>query len=238
PRAQPPQLFRNLGTGRFAEIAPPAGSGLDQFLVGRGAAYADYDGDGDLDILVSQNQGPALLLRNDTPRQAHYLRVQLRVTQSNRDGIGAEVRVHRDDQVLRQTVHTGRSYYSQNELPLTFGLGQATRVVRVEIVWPSGSVDVYQDVPGDTTLHAVEGSHPEQAPGPTPPLAAAPAAELPPAADATTSSTYLAHTHAGIVAYRAERYAEAAPAFEAARSLQPSEPLPYRYLADLYWRQE
>jgi enediyne biosynthesis protein E4 len=242
PRAQPPQLFRNLGTGRFAEIAPPAGSGLDQFLVGRGAAYADYDGDGDLDILVSQNQGPALLLRNDTPRQAHSLRVHLRGTQSNRDGIGAEVRVHRGDQVLRQMVRTGRSYYSQNELPLTFGLGQATRVARVEIFWPSGSVDVYQDVPGDTTLHAVEGSHPAQVPSPAPPLAAAPApvAELSPAGlpEATTSRTYLAHTHAGIAAYRAERYAEAAQAFEAARSLQPSEPLPYRYLADLYWRQE
>jgi hypothetical protein len=112
PRAQPPQLFRNLGTGKFAEIMPPARSGLDQHLVGRGAAYADYDGDGDLDILVSQNQGPALLLRNDTPRQAHYLRVHLRGTHSNRDSIGAEVRVHRGDQVLRQMVRTGRSYYS------------------------------------------------------------------------------------------------------------------------------
>jgi tetratricopeptide (TPR) repeat protein len=150
--------------------------------------------------------------------------------------------VHRGDQVLRQMVRTGRSYYSQNELPLTFGLGQATRVARVEIFWPSGSVDVYQDVPGDTTLHAVEGSHPAQVPSPAPPLAAAPApvAELSPAGlpEATTSRTYLAHTHAGIAAYRAERYAEAAQAFEAARSLQPSEPLPYRYLADLYWRQE
>jgi hypothetical protein len=157
PRAQPPQLFRNLGTGRFAEIVPPAGSGLDQRLVGRGAAYADYDGDGDLDILLSQNQGPALLLRNDTPRQAHYLRVHLRGTQSNRDGIGAEVRLYTGEQVLRQTVHTGRSYYSQNELLLTFGLGKTLRVARVEIVWPSGTVDSYQDVPGDTTLRAVEG---------------------------------------------------------------------------------
>jgi len=242
PRAQPPQLFRNLGTGKFVELVPPAGSGLDQLLVGRGAAYADYDGDGDLDILVSQNQGPALLLRNDTPRQAHYLRVHLRGTRSNRDGIGAEVRVHRGDQVLRQMVRTGRSYYSQNELCLTFGLGQDRRVARVEIVWPSGSVDVYQDVPGDTTLHAVEGSHPEQVPGAAPPLAAAPApvAELLPAAlpEAATSKTYLAHAHTGIVAYGAERYTEAVQAFEAAQLLQPSEPLPYRYLADLYWRQE
>jgi tetratricopeptide (TPR) repeat protein len=256
PRAQPPQLFRNLGTGRFAEIVPPAGSGLDQLLVGRGAAYADYDGDGDLDILLSQNQGPALLLRNDTPRQAHYLRVHLRGTQSNRDGIGAEVRVHTGEQVLRQTVHTGRSYYSQNELLLTFGLRKALRVARVEIVWPSGTVDNYQDVPGDTTLHAVEGKRPvelgrsadavagghqEQGPGAAPPPTAAPipTTEITPAAlpEASTSTTYLAYTQAGLASYRAGRYVEAAQAFEAARLLQPSEPLPYRYLADLYWRQ-
>ena len=242
PRAQAPQLFRNLGTGRFAEIVPPAGSGLDQVLVGRGAAYADYDGDGDLDILVSQNQGPALLLRNDTPRQAHYLRVHLQGTQSNRDGIGAEVRLYTDDQVHRQTVRTGRSYYSQNELLLTFGLGQATHVARMEIIWPSGTVDSYQDVPANTTLHAVEGKLPEPGLGAAPPLASAsaPALASVPAAlpEASTSTTYLAHTQAGIAAYHAERYAEAARAFEAARSLQPSEPLPYRYLADLYWRQE
>jgi tetratricopeptide (TPR) repeat protein len=241
PRAQPPQLFRNLGTGKFAEITPPAGSGLDQLLVGRGAAYADYDGDGDLDILISQNQGPALLLRNDTPRQAHYLRVHLRGTTSNRDGMGAEVRVYSGNQMRRQMLRTGRSYYSQNELTLTFGLGEARRVPRVEIVWPSGRIDVYQDVPGDTTLQAVEGSQPEQAPSAAPPLTAAtatvagpPQAALP---ETTTSKTYLAHTHAGITAYRAERYTDAVPAFEAARSLQPAEPLPYRYLADLYWRQ-
>jgi tetratricopeptide (TPR) repeat protein len=241
PRAQPPQLFRNLGTGRFAEIVPPTGSGMDQLLVGRGAAYADYDGDGDLDILVSQNQGPALLLRNDTPRQAHYLRVHLQGTKSNRDGIGTEVRVQRGEQVLRHMVRTGRSYYSQNELSLTFGLGEVMRVPRVEIHWPSGTIDVYQDVPGDTTLWAIEGGQPEQVPGAAPSLAARSnqAADQSQAAlpEATTSKTYLAHTQAGVVAYRAGHYAEAIQAFEMARSLQPSEPLPYRYLADLYWRQ-
>ena len=122
-------------------------------------------------------------------------------------------------------VRTGRSYYSQNELSLTFGLGEATRVARVEIVWPSGTVDVYQDVPGDTTLRAVEGGHPEQVPSAELPLATTPppALELPHAAlpETTTSRTYLAYTHAGIAAYRAERYAEATPAFEAARRCSP-----------------
>jgi hypothetical protein len=110
------------------------------------------------------------LLRNDTPRQAHYLRVHLRGTQSNRDGIGAEVRVHRGDQVLRQMVRSGGSYFSQNELTLTFGLSQAARVARVEIVWPSGTIDVYRDVPGDTTLQAVEGKGAREATRCAPPL--------------------------------------------------------------------
>jgi len=157
PRAQPPQLFRNLGTGRFAEIVPPAGSGLDQLLVGRGAAYADYDGDGDLDILVSQNQGPVLLLRNDTPRQAHYLRVHLQGTRSNRDGIGAEVRVHRGDQVLRQMVHTGRSYYSQNDLRVHFGLDHSAKADSVEIRWPSGTTDKLTDLAANHLYVIQEG---------------------------------------------------------------------------------
>jgi tetratricopeptide (TPR) repeat protein len=230
PRAQRPQLFHNLGTGKFAESVPPAGSGLAQALVGRGAAYADYDGDGDLDILVSQNQGPALLLRNDTLRQTRYLRVHLQGTTSNRSGIGAEVRVYQDAQVLRQMVRTGRSYYSQNELTLTFGLGQTMRAERVEIAWPSGMVDVYHEVPGNTTLYVVEGKQ-------LAPTQAATAAEQPATALSSATSAFLQHTQAGINAYHAQRYPEAAQAFEAARALQSDDPLPYRYLADLYWRQ-
>jgi tetratricopeptide (TPR) repeat protein len=230
PRTQRPQLFRNMGTGKFAESIPPAGSGLAQELVGRGAAYADYDGDGDLDILVSQNQGQALLLRNDTPRQTHYLRVHLQGTTSNRSGLGAEVRVYQDAQVLRQMVRTGRSYYSQNELTLTFGLGQTLRAERVEITWPSGIVDVYHDIPGNTTLYAIEGSQ-------LAPTQASNAGEHPATTLSNATSVFLQHTRAGIDAYHTQRYAEAAQAFEAARALQPDDPLPYRYLADLYWRQ-
>jgi tetratricopeptide (TPR) repeat protein len=107
----------------------------------------------------------------------------------------------------------------------------------MEIVWPSGTVDSYQDVPADSTLHAVEGEQQEQGRGAAPPLASASVPAPGALPEASTSQMYLAHTHTGIAAYHAERYAEAALAFEAARSLQPSEPLPYRYLADLYWRQ-
>jgi tetratricopeptide (TPR) repeat protein len=230
PRAQRPQLFRNLGTGKFVEIFPGAGSGLAQELVGRGAAYADYDGDGDLDILVSQNQGPAILFRNDTPRQTHYLRVQLQGTTSNRSGLGAEVRVYAGEQVRRQMLRSGRSYYSQHEFPLTFGLGQERHATRVEITWPSGMVDVYHQVPGDTTLHAVEGRQPA-------PVAAPLAQEQPATAPPEATSMFLQQVHTGIAAYDAQHYPEAAQALETARTLQPDDPLPYRYLAALYWRQ-
>jgi tetratricopeptide (TPR) repeat protein len=232
PRAQPPQLFRNMGDGQFQEVQAPPGSGLDCRLVGRGAAYADYDGDGDLDIVVQQNQGPALLLRNDLSPRPHFLRVQLTGTQSNRDGIGADVRVYTDAGVQRQSLRTGVSYLSQSEFPLLFGLGQSKRVKQVEIVWPAGTKDVYRDVPVDTTLEAVEGG--SQSPSASQPVAESrdknPDASPP-------QQTFPARVQAGIEAYRQADYAAAARAFEAAIPLRPDEPTPYRYLADLYWRQ-
>lgn len=232
PRAQRPQLFRNTGTGHFEEVQAPPGSGLDRRLVGRGAAYADYDGDGDLDIVVQQNQGSALLLRNDLAPRPHFLRVQLTGTKSNRDGIGADVRVYTDVGEQRQMLRTGVSYLSQSEFPLLFGLGQAKRVSRVDIVWPSGMTDVYRDVPLDTTLEAVEGRR--QAPSMTEPMAESRGQT--PHAD-TPEQAFPAHVQAGIEAYHQENFTAAAQAFEAAIPLRPDEPTPYRYLADLYWRQ-
>jgi hypothetical protein len=157
PYAQRPQLFRNLGTGQFQEMVPAEGTPLAQRIIGRGAAYADYDGDGDLDILLTTNQGPGYLLRNDTPRQSHLLRLKLQGTRSNRDGIGAKVQVYTAKGVLHKMVRTGSSYLSQSELALTFGLGASTAIEKVRISWPSGIIDEVTDVAVDTTLLAREG---------------------------------------------------------------------------------
>jgi hypothetical protein len=159
PYAQRPQLFRNVGNGSFAEVEPTTENGLNLRLIGRGAAYADYDGDGDLDLLLTANQGRAYLLRNETERPGSFVRVLARGKQSNRDGIGARVQLYHATQ-QRQTalVRTGGSYLSHSELAVTFGLRPEEQVERLEIHWPSGLVDVVRSVPLNTTIVAEEGA--------------------------------------------------------------------------------
>src|SRR5687768_6928227 len=117
------------------------GRALQRAIVGRGAAYGDFDNDGDLDLLITANNGPARLLRNDNGNQNDMLRVKLVGTTSNRDGIGAKVLL-KTSKGARQfaMVRTGSSYLSQSELPLTFGLGKPEdgTTLSLEITWPSG----------------------------------------------------------------------------------------------------
>ncbi len=138
--AQAPQLFHNTGGGRFEEVTD-AGEALATPMVGRGAAYADYDGDGDLDVVVTANGGAARLLRNDLASTANLIRLTLRGTSANRSGIGAQVEVTVGGATRRRVVKSGSSYASQSELPVTIGLGMAPRVDGVRIVWPGGAVD-------------------------------------------------------------------------------------------------
>lgn len=139
--AQPPHLFHNQGQGKFEDVSGKSGAALQQPLVGRGAAYIDFDNDGDLDLLITTNNGPARLLRNDNANQNDILRVKLVGVRSNRDGIGAKV-FAKPSNGARQfaMVKTGSSYLSQSELPITFGLGkpEAGKTVSLEIFWPSG----------------------------------------------------------------------------------------------------
>ncbi|MHB1308251.1 MAG: CRTAC1 family protein [Limisphaerales bacterium] len=140
--AQPAQLFWNAGGTKgpgFISV-PPAKAGDDLFqpIVGRGSAYADIDGDGDLDVILLQTGGPPLLLRNDQKLDHHWIRFRLQGTSSNRDAIGAEVKLRSGAQTLYRTVMPTRGYLSQSELPVTFGLGRNGRVDAVEVRWPNG----------------------------------------------------------------------------------------------------
>jgi hypothetical protein len=153
---QPPHLFRNLGDGKFAEVSSSAGTAFATPRVARGAAYADIDNDGDLDLLITTNGGPAVLLRNDGGAN-HSLRVKLQGTKSNRDGIGAVVRVRSGKDQQWQMLRSGSSYLSQSELVLTFGLGPAAQVSEVEVQWPSGQKDQLPNVAADQTITVEEG---------------------------------------------------------------------------------
>jgi hypothetical protein len=158
--AQAPHLFCNLGKKARPEMAlVPAekcGPDFGRPLVGRGASYADIDGDGDLDILIATAHGKPRLLRNDQSLGRHYLRVKLIGARATRNAIGAWVEAHVGGQdgvqILARQVMPTRSYLSQVELPITFGLNQATKVDKLVIRWPGGGTQEILDVPADQTL--------------------------------------------------------------------------------------
>jgi hypothetical protein len=148
--AQWPQLFWNTGPGHRTTYALVERAGdLLQPLVGRGSTFADIDADGDLDVLLIPVVGRPRLLRNDQRLGHHWLRLKLVGTASNRDSIGAQVEVHAGRQVQRRLVMPTRSYLSQTELPITFGLGRASAVERIRIQWPGGPPHEITGVPVD-----------------------------------------------------------------------------------------
>jgi len=152
---QSAQLFWNAGPGAnpaFVEIPAELTGDLARPIVGRGAAYADIDGDGDLDVVLTQAGGPALLLRNDRPPGPHWVRVVLQGSRSNRDGIGAWIELRAGGQTRLRQVMPTRSYLSQVELPVTFGLGASTVVDLLRVHWPDGSVQTVAPVEVDATL--------------------------------------------------------------------------------------
>ncbi len=148
---QPSLLFRNAGKGRFENVSRLMGAEFQRAVVGRGAAYADFDRDGDLDILMTTNHGPAYLFRNDGGNQNSWLNVRLRGR-----AIGAVVRIESGSGKQWRMVHSGSSYCSQSDLALTFGLGKDTSAT-VTVEWPSGAKQRFDHVPARQFLVIQEG---------------------------------------------------------------------------------
>lgn len=158
--AQQPHLFFNKGKKKFEEVTAKLGRALNRAIVGRGAAYGDYDNDGDLDLLITTNNGPARLLRNDNANQNDLLRVRTVGAKANRNGIGAKVVVKTSKgRTIYGMVRTGSSYCSQSELPLVFGLGKPEEgtTLTIEITWPGGQKDRIADVKPNQSITIQEG---------------------------------------------------------------------------------
>jgi hypothetical protein len=155
--AQLPHLFLNQGNGRFRDAAADAGSGFARPRIGRGLACGDFDRDGDVDLLMTTNNGPAVLFRNDQRSGNRSLRIRLVGTTSNRDAIGALVRIDHGGTSQTRMVKSGSSYLSQSELPVTFGVGRRDRVDRVAVSWPNGSTQEFRNVATGRAYECVEG---------------------------------------------------------------------------------
>ena len=155
--AQRPQLFMNQGNGRFRDVSAAVGTGFAQARVGRGLAVGDFDRDGDVDILMTTNNGPAVLLRNDQNGGNRSVRFRLRGTASNRDAIGAVVRIVHDGITQSRMVRSGSSYLSQSELPVTFGVGRRDRIDRAVVTWPNGRTEEAKGVAAGRSYDWIEG---------------------------------------------------------------------------------
>lgn len=149
---EPPLLFRNLGGKRFENVSTKVGPAFEQPMVARGVIYSDYDHDGDLDVLFTTSNGPARLLRNDGGNRNHWLTVRTRGEKSNKDGIGAVVRIESASGKQWSTVHSGSTYASQSDLALTFGLGGDTAVKTIQVEWPSGVKQSFSGIAANQIL--------------------------------------------------------------------------------------
>jgi hypothetical protein len=154
--AQAPQLFLNAGKRTFRDVSSEVGEAFGQPKVGRGLACGDFDRDGDLDILMTTNNGPAYLYRNDQLAGNRSIRFHLVGKQSNRDAIGATVRIYYEGTMQSRLVKSGSSYLSQSELPVTFGVGKRDEIERVVIQWPGGRTEEYKKLKAGKMYECVE----------------------------------------------------------------------------------
>lgn len=150
-------LLMNTGKGKFINISDKAGDGMKVKLSSRGAGFDDLDNDGDIDVVVLNSRREPTIIRNDSPSKGNWIQVCLRGTKSNRDGVGAQVRVVAGDLTLLDEVHSGRGYQSHYGMRLHFGLGNREKVDRIEVRWISGGVDVFKDIKVNRLVTLTEG---------------------------------------------------------------------------------
>ena len=146
---QPDQLFRNNGDGTFQEVSERAGDYFQRVAVSRGTLFGDYDNDGDVDILITQNSGPVTLLQNETETENSWMSVKTVGVISNQDGIGTRVTVKAGGYTQTQEVNSGASYMSSHDARCYFGVGTNTTVDRLELRWQSGVVQVFENLPAN-----------------------------------------------------------------------------------------
>jgi len=163
--AQRKVLYQNLRRGAFRDITEKVGGALLEPTAGRGAAFGDYDNDGDMDVVINPVNSAPALLRVDGQTGNNWIAVRLRGIRSNRSGLGARVRITVDGRSQFDDARSGGSYYSQNDPRLHFGLGQATRVATLEVNWPSGAVDRLSDLPVNQVIQIREGAGRIDSPG-------------------------------------------------------------------------
>jgi len=154
-------LLMNTGDGKFVNVSEQSGDGMKVKLSSRGAGFDDLDNDGDVDVVILNSRREPTVLRNDSPSQGHWLQVRLRGVKTNRDGVGARVKVAAGDLTLHDEVHSGRGYQSHYGTRLHFGLGGREKVDRIEVRWIGGAVDVLKDIAVDQLLTIVEGTGPD-----------------------------------------------------------------------------
>ncbi len=153
-----PVLLRNTGSGKFVNVSNRCGDGLLVKLVGRGVACEDLDNTGRVAVVILNSRRPPVVLQNESPVDNHWLEIQLRCVNTNRDGVGARVRVEAGELTQVDEVHSGRGYQSHFGSRLHYGLGQHDRVDRIEVRWIGGGVDVWQNLPANRLLTLIEGS--------------------------------------------------------------------------------
>jgi len=155
---EPLLMFRNLGKCQFEKTSESLGSDFMHPIAGRGLATADFDNDGDIDIATNNRGEYPSLLRNDGGNANHWLEVLLIGTRSNRDGIGASLKLSSEGFVHVEQAKGGMSYMSANDPRIQFGLGKRTKIDSLEVTWPSGQIDRLMNVPVDQIIAVKEGA--------------------------------------------------------------------------------